>query len=111
MEAASLLGSSPETLSAALALVRQRDADIVSTLQAFAKGGKRDGDEEGQPGPMGAGFDLTAFQAVVDRALALGLKGDVAAAKHMIERRRTALLPQMQRRGPQAGAEEVLGEP
>ena len=131
LEAASLLGSNPETLSAALALARQRDAEVVSSLQALAKGGvvlglgeggqdlvlreaQEQGEEEGlsmgpSPAPGGM-FDRPAFQKAVERGLALGLKGDVAAAKHVVERRKAALVLQLQRRGPQAGSEEVRGE-
>ncbi len=94
VEAATLLGGDAASASEAVAAARRRDAEAVAALQAFL--------QRAQGGAAEA-FDQAAFQAAAERCLALGLRGDVAAARHAVERRRAAAALDFQRRSA-AGA-------
>ncbi|GAX83153.1 hypothetical protein CEUSTIGMA_g10579.t1, partial [Chlamydomonas eustigma] len=94
IEAAAVLGTDATVLAAQLAAARQRDAAATANLQAAASA-------------RSSAFDLKAFQAAVERGMALGLRGDVAAARHVVEKRRAAFSFDLQRRAGSASALEI----
>ncbi|GFR43183.1 hypothetical protein Agub_g4233 [Astrephomene gubernaculifera] len=94
LEAAGAVGADPQALTAALEAVRRRDAQLAAALAAAASA-------------RGAAFDLEAFTSLAERGLQLGLKGDVAAARHTLERRRRALAADMRDRGSSCSAAEA----
>ena len=99
LEAASLLGCDPTLLTASLASARERDADLVRKLQSLASGSGCHLD-----------FDLESFQAASQRGMTLGLKGDVSAVNLIVERRKSALVMQIERKAGSASASELQGE-
>ena len=71
----------------------------MKTLQALASGSS-----------SSLGFDLAAFHEASSRGLALGLKGDVSAANLVVEKRKSALFVEIQRKVGMASAGEFQGE-
>lgn len=61
-------------------------------------------------GPVCAIPSASLFKASVERALQLGLRADVAACRHIVERRKRQMGVRMLAVGMQASAKSVLGE-
>ena len=85
-------------MASALASARERDAGLVKSLQALASGSGSALD-----------FDLKAFQEACQRGMTLGLRGDVSAANLAVERRRSGIVMQIQRKSESASASELQG--
>lgn len=73
LEGAAQLGWEPARLASTLEAARARDARMAADLKALASA---------------APFDPAAFDALAAKAAGMGLKGDVAAARAVLDRRR-----------------------
>nr|BCL66191.1 hypothetical protein [Volvox reticuliferus] len=78
LESARTMGIEADQLNNALEAVRQRDAQLREKLAAASRA-------------PGATFSTTEFEALASRAMRLGLKGEAAAARLVVERRRRFL--------------------
>lgn len=87
LEEAAQLGVDPSVLAAALKAARQRDADVAAGLLQAASSSQ---------------FDAAAFERLGARAASLGLQGDVAAARVVLDKRRRLLASKLAR-GVDAG--------
>jgi hypothetical protein len=91
IEVSAQLGTDAARLSTLLDEARRRDAGLAAAMLAAASA------PDLQP---------PALEALFDRAQALGLKGDAAAAKHVLDRRRRILvanITQLVSQDPSAG--------
>nr|BCL66261.1 hypothetical protein [Volvox reticuliferus] len=98
LESASPMGIKQDRLAAALEAVRQRDEEILTRLAAASRA-------------QGRFFSLVEFEALVERAFRLGLKGEAAAAHLVLERRRRSLAQVLHTRAsnPLSNAAASLG--
>nr|BCL66107.1 hypothetical protein [Volvox africanus] len=78
LESARTMGIEADQLADALEAVRQRDAQLRVQLAAASRA-------------QGATFSSTEFEALASHAMRLGLKGEVATARLVVERRRRSL--------------------
>ncbi|GLI62877.1 hypothetical protein VaNZ11_005631 [Volvox africanus] len=98
LESVSPMGIQPGRLAAALEAVRQRDDEVLTGLAAASKA-------------QGRFFSLIEFEALMERAFRLGLKGEAAAAHLVVERRRRSLAQVLRTRAsiPPCNAADFLG--
>ncbi|MEW5308003.1 MAG: hypothetical protein WDW36_010367 [Sanguina aurantia] len=92
MDAAAQMGLPAAALVEGLGVARRRDADAGVAMKQAA-----------QQEP----YDASLFRVCVERALQLGLKADVAACRHMVERRKRQMGVRMLAVGTGASAKTV----
>ncbi|GLC77808.1 hypothetical protein PLESTB_000956100 [Pleodorina starrii] len=95
IEAVAQLGIQPQRLTAAVEAVRQRDEQLLAKLATVSKA-------------QGVAFSTAVFDALAERAARLGLKGDAAAARLVVEQRRRALSTALRTRACTTCAAECL---